>query len=105
MDFNEEIAEFLNQGYIKNFKIVNWINPITANCEIVTLEDIILKFTWSKAEAIKLESCGATKISPATKYETIEQLLTNHSKKYKDSFSNDLFAKLTKLQQLQEQNE
>ena len=105
MDFNEEIAEFLKQKYILSFEIKKYIDPISALCVIITLESITLQFVWSKSSAIKLTHVNEKEIPSPLVYETIEGLLTEHSKKYKEAFGGDLFAKLAILQKEQEGQE
>eukprot|EP00826_Nyctotherus_ovalis_P009179 TRINITY_DN12414_c0_g1_i2.p1 TRINITY_DN12414_c0_g1~~TRINITY_DN12414_c0_g1_i2.p1 ORF type:complete len:106 (+),score=23.96 TRINITY_DN12414_c0_g1_i2:87-404(+) len=97
MDFNEEMKEFLENHYVSSFKIRAWENPLAANCEILTLEDTLLEFQWSKAEAISLVRVNGSEVSPAKKYESIEQLLTENSPKYIVAFGNSLAAKLSEL--------
>lgn len=90
-----ELVELKGENLIKDYSIKNE-ESYNIMIEILTLEGEHLKIITTDTYCYKIINLESdNKI-----YETFESLLRAHSDKYSESFSTQLFNKLTKLSQL-----
>jgi hypothetical protein len=87
MDFEAEFKEF--HTFVEQMTFTK-ISPLVTQVVIVTLEGTVLNLECHTSNGIKVNNQS---------YECMEQILTKYSPLYVQKFNEELFAKLSKLEQ------